>query len=283
MPDIIEKLHRSTLHHGPVNNRIFVLKLAPEDCPGILPDLDTLAREKGYTKIVAKVPSERAFAFIRDGYRSEARIPGYFSRSGTDVLFMVKYTDAQRAVDADWERTRAVLDNAAKKGGAGLPSAPPPSYICRPADKSNTLEMADLYRNVFSTYPFPIDDPGFLAETMDHHCRYVGVWKDGELVGLASADMDMVEKNAEMTDFATYPEHRGRQLAGMMLKHLETAIAPEGIKTAYTIARARSFGMNITFARAGYLFAGTLINNTQISGDIESMNVWYKPLVPSQD
>jgi hypothetical protein len=36
--------------------------------------------------------------------------------------------------------------------------------------------------------------------------------------------------------------------------------------------------MNATFAKAGYSFGGTLINNTNISGDIESMNVWYKNL-----
>jgi hypothetical protein len=44
----------------------------------------------------------------------------------------------------------------------------------------------------------------------------------------------------------------------------------------YTIARAISVGMNITFARCGYDFGGTLVNNTQIAGRIESMNVWYK-------
>ena len=37
--------------------------------------------------------------------------------------------------------------------------------------------------------------------------------------------------------------------------------------------------MNITFAKLGYDFGGTLTRNTQISGDLESMNVWYKPLV----
>ncbi len=35
-------------------------------------------------------------------------------------------------------------------------------------------------------------------------------------------------------------------------------------------------GMNITFAKTGYTYAGTLINNTNISGRLESMNVWYK-------
>jgi hypothetical protein len=36
--------------------------------------------------------------------------------------------------------------------------------------------------------------------------------------------------------------------------------------------------MNITFARAGFKFAGTLINNTHIAGRMENMNVWRKKL-----
>jgi hypothetical protein len=36
--------------------------------------------------------------------------------------------------------------------------------------------------------------------------------------------------------------------------------------------------MNITFAKLGYRYGGRLINNTNISGSIESMNVWYKSL-----
>ena len=49
-----------------------------------------------------------------------------------------------------------------------------------------------------------------------------------------------------------------------------------GIDTFYTIARSVSFGMNITFAKMDYKYTGTLKNNTNISGNIESMNVWYK-------
>ncbi|MBM9606716.1 putative beta-lysine N-acetyltransferase [Desulfopila inferna] len=280
MSDIIEKLHNSTIHHGSFNNRIFVLKLSPDDCPGILSDLDTLARKRDYTKIIVKVPAKFAEIFFQHGYTAEAAIPGYFSadNKGSEVLLMVKYRDPDRAADSDLGRTTKVLDEAALKSGTGFPSPPPPSYSCRAAYKSDTTQMAELYKKVFPTYPFPIDNPAFLAETMDNHCRYMGVWKDNQLVGLASADMDVKEMNAEMTDFATHTEHRGLQLAGFMLQSLEKSIAAEGIKIAYTIARSRSFGMNITFSRAGYSFAGTLINNTNISGKIESMNVWYKPL-----
>jgi hypothetical protein len=34
--------------------------------------------------------------------------------------------------------------------------------------------------------------------------------------------------------------------------------------------------MNKVFAGAGYGFSGVLINNCNISGDFEDMNVWFK-------
>jgi hypothetical protein len=60
---------------------------------------------------------------------------------------------------------------------------------------------------------------------------------------------------------------------------MEKHMIDNNIITSYTIARAKSPGMNITFARNGYEYSGTLINNTQISGKIESMNVWLKTLL----
>jgi putative beta-lysine N-acetyltransferase len=89
--------------------------------------------------------------------------------------------------------------------------------------------------------------------------------------------MDKENRNAEMTDFATLPEHLGNGLAVHLLNFMEPEMQKRGIATLYTIARAISPGMNITFAKCGYIFGGTLINNTQISGSIESMNLWYKP------
>jgi beta-lysine N6-acetyltransferase len=36
--------------------------------------------------------------------------------------------------------------------------------------------------------------------------------------------------------------------------------------------------MNKTFLKFDYCYSGTLINNTNIAGSIESMNVYYKHL-----
>jgi ribosomal protein S18 acetylase RimI-like enzyme len=83
---------------------------------------------------------------------------------------------------------------------------------------------------------------------------------------------------AEMTDFATLPQWRGRGFAGRLLKHLHSRIRSLGIRTAYTIARAASHGMNSVFRKSGYHYAGVLKNNSQICGGIQSMTVWYKHL-----
>jgi len=98
------------------------------------------------------------------------------------------------------------------------------------------------------------------------------------LAALSSAETDPVRGMVEMTDFATHPEFRGMGFGVFLLQQMETAMRRRGFIAAYTIARAISPGMNIVFAKQGYLYGGSLINNTNICGRLESMNIWYKPL-----
>ena len=81
-----------------------------------------------------------------------------------------------------------------------------------------------------------------------------------------------------MTDFAVRIQNRGRGLAELLLAKMDMELRRRRYVLAFTIARATSFGMNITFAKRGYRHAGTLTNNTNISGGLESMNIWYKHL-----
>ena len=138
--------------------------------------------------------------------------------------------------------------------------------------------MGSIYDEVFPTYPFPIGDPSYLRETMQSHVEYFGLEKDGNLVALSSAETDESASNVEMTDFATLRQWRNQGLALCLLSEMEQAMSEAKFSTAYTIARAISAGMNITFAKMGYQYGGRLINNTNISGTIESMNVWHKQL-----
>ena len=102
-------------------------------------------------------------------------------------------------------------------------------------------------------------------------------WK-GRMAAVAATEIDSGNKNTEMTDFATLPKYRGMGLAGKLLNHMDAKTRKLGIKTAYTIARAESRGINSIFKKNGYRYAGLLINNTQISGHIQDMTVWYKML-----
>ncbi|MFA9397978.1 MAG: hypothetical protein ACERKV_06920 [Clostridiaceae bacterium] len=78
-----------------------------------------------------------------------------------------------------------------------------------------------------------------------------------------------------MMDFAVLKEYRGYGFARYLLNQMENELKTLNVKLAYTIAKAKSEGMNITFTKNIYTYAGTLINNTDIAGQIESMNVWY--------
>lgn len=275
----------SRIQHGKLNDRVYLLKLAQEDCPGIISQLDMLAQKNGYTKLIAKVPSPLRQCFVNGGYVKEAYIPQFFNESlngneivGTDALLMARYMDVKRADNLEKEPIDAVLEVSRKKEPLKKTSQLDSSYTFRIAEKKDVSHMAKLYAKVFQTYPFPVDDPDYLAQTMDESSLYFSIWKGEKLVSLSSAEMDKKAKNAEMTDFGTLPGHRNRGFAVFLLGKMEKEIQKRGIKTAYTIARALSFGMNIAFAKAGYTYSGTLINNTNISGRIESMNIWFKTL-----
>ncbi|PKL57779.1 MAG: putative beta-lysine N-acetyltransferase, partial [Methanomicrobiales archaeon HGW-Methanomicrobiales-5] len=139
-------------------------------------------------------------------------------------------------------------------------------------------DIAALYRSVFETYPFPINNPAYIKKAMEGSVRYFVIKKSHVLAAVASCEIDSENLNVEVTDFATNPLFRGRGFASMLLHAMEAEMKNDGILLAYTIARAISRPINATFAGAGYQFAGMLPNNTNICGSLENMNVWYRRL-----
>ncbi|MBE0596775.1 MAG: putative beta-lysine N-acetyltransferase [Desulfuromonadales bacterium] len=277
MTDAIIKIGRSTVQHGPFNDRVYLMKLTRKDFPAILDRLDELAEREDYSKIFAKVPEWARDEFQRRGFQEEAAVPGLFA-GGRRGLFFGKYRDPLRRKEGEKEKVREILLTARGKAEEELIAELPAGFALRPAEARDAPAMAEVYRQVFATYPFPIHDPAYLRSTMAENVRYFGVWQGDDLAALSSSEIDADGGNVEMTDFATLPDYRAQGLANALLGHMEEEMRQEGVETAYTIARAYSFGMNITFARSGYLFGGTLVNNTNIFGRLESMNVWYKSL-----
>ncbi len=279
MNDSLEIFGRSLIHHGAYNDRAYLMKLHAEDSGKIVRTLETLAGSRGYTKIFAKVPSLLRDSFIASGYAEEARIPGFYP-GGEDVCFMVKYFAESRAREQEAPLVQDVLAaaTAAATEAVSGPVSLPDGFTARSAVKEDVPAMAKIYSEVFASYPFPIHDPAFLLAAMEDSTKFFGVWKDSTIAALSSAEMDLSSASAEMTDFATLPIYRGNGLALYLLREMELAVKDLGVRALFTIARAYSYGMNITFARNGYLYGGTLTNNTNISGRLESMNVWYKIL-----
>lgn len=277
MFDTIEKLDNSLIQHGPVNNRIYLMKVNGRDLPGLVEKLDALAHQNKYTKIFTKIPLQVKPIFTKRGYIQEAAVPGFF-HGDSEAVFLSRFVDPQRARDDCKDEIVQILETAAKKSEQPANPSLPEGFEIRPVTPDEAEAMADIFKGVFESYPFPIHDPDYLRQTMESHIDYFGAYDNRRMVAVSSAEQDTEAENVEMTDFAAMGDYRGKGLAGHLLAHMEQQMREKGIKTAYTIARAVSAGINITFARAGYRYAGTLTNNTHICGRFESMNVWYKPL-----
>lgn len=275
--DVIETIEGASVQHGPHNDRIYLMRLGQADPGRIIEALEDLAREKGYGKIFAKIPAAVWPAFLSAGYIQEAVVPGFFNGRVAGVFAAKFLSAARREILPDEKR----LERTGPLGGESAdpvhrPGRSRPAVTaCRPQDAE---ALSRLYRQVFATYPFPVHRPVYLKHMMKEGVRYFAVRSPGGIAAAAAAEIEPIEQHAEMTDFATLPRHRGRGLAGSLLRHMEKTVRKRGVKTAFTIARASSPGMNAVFRKNGYRYAGLLRNNTQIGGRLESMTVWYKAL-----
>ncbi len=267
---------KSILSHDKESNRVYLMHLNLDDFPEIITHLERLAVKFQYTKIFAKVPSIYGPSFINAGYITEALIPGFFNGE-MDVLFLMKYLTEERRIP-EHDAMIAFQDmmiNPPSSNDIPLDD----SFIIRPLHEEDLNEMIKVFKKVFETYPFPIFEPAFLLKSMQEYgTRYFGGFSNNKLVAISSAECNNSDKNAEMTDFAVLPECRGKRLAVHLLSFMEKQLVKSGFKTFYTISRLKSLSMNKTFYNSGYKYSGTLIKNTQISGNIESMNVWYKSI-----
>lgn len=277
MHDKIERTKNGSLiQHGNVNKRVYLMKLDQRDSSDIINTITTLARKNKYTKIFCKIPGWAAPVFFANGFILEAQIPRCYQNKEA-AFFVSKFLNSDRVLEIESDRLREFSHHLTSFRENNKPEklngAP---YSIRVLNEEDCRAITKVYQQVFETYPFPIFDPEFIMESMNEGVQYLGMKTNNKLIALASAEVDAKGQNAEMTDFATLPEFRGKNLSLFLLKELEKQMKQQGIKTLHTIARLNSPGMNKTFIRMNYFYGGTLIKNTNISGKIESMNVYYK-------
>lgn len=276
--DTVKKIGKSLIQHGKFNNRIYVMECHPDDQEQLPKLLDLLAVKNKYAKIIAKIPTTAQPSFILSGYKQEAYIPKYY-KNKIDCLFVSKVFDEERTQLPEEELNifNDILNAAPQNNSATTKQNP--GYVTSKLGLDHVNEITDIFKQVFKSYPFPIFDPDYIAKTMmSSDAQYFGVREENQLIAVSTAEISFKNKAAEMTDFAVLPKYRGQGLAQKLLAFMEKEMRKFDIKTLYTIARLKEIGMNKTFIKAGYKYTGTLINNTNISGDIESMNIYYKQL-----
>lgn len=279
MYDRVEKFGNSLIQHGPNNNRIYLMKLDKSDFPSIIKKLDLLAKQYNYTKIFSKIPEWAVNDFESAGYVKEATIPNFYNGK-VGVFFYSKFIDKSRSVIGAEEKKQIddFVKLAISKRNKLITIKKNPNFRFKILEVNDLQKLSEIYGKVFRTYPFPIFEKSYLKKTMHENLIYFGIFNNGNLIAASSAEMDVVSENVEMTDFATDPKFTGNNLSLILLKEMEAEMRKRKMKTFYTIARSYSAGMNITFAKMDYKYSGTLINNTNISSKIESMNIWYKSI-----
>ena len=277
--DKIEIISKSLVHHGANNDRVYLMKIHPEEVVDELIDqLYDLAVFKRYSKIVVKVPGSLQDLFLKHNFKLEATVPNFY-QGVEQGCFLGKYLNDKRSYLSPSEKTSIdEVKNVAIETNDDLSYELPNSYDILKLGVEDIVDIAKIYREVFQFYPFPVFEEAYLQDTIRSNVQYYGIHNKGKLIAVSSAEIDAGSRNVEMTDFATLHKYLGRNLSYYLLQKMMRSMIDEGIQTAYTIARSTSYGMNKTFARQGFHFGGTLVNNTLIGERIESMNVWYKKL-----
>jgi len=255
--DKIEYLDGAIIQHGALNRRIYLMTIGDADPEILVPKLIVLANKRRYSKIFAKIPSSKSLPFISAGFQVEAEVPSFYQGDET-ALFMGRYSDVQCQQEQDSEELDNIVRMSKWREKTQQNRSLPKEVLIRPYDPEDVQKMVQIYRLVFSTHPFPIHDPEYLLHTMNNQVEYYGLEIAGQLLALSSAEKDQKSNSVEMTDFATHPEWLGHDFAYHLLNRMEQAVKSEGFQLAYTIARAKSPGMNITFAKSDYVHAGRL-------------------------
>lgn len=258
------------------NRRLKVIDYTADSYRALCERLIWLANANHYDKIFIKADKSDWQEFLCLGFVLEGILKYYYR--GEDAYVMSRFSSLDRALSQRVIAETDLIENLMAEDRAHSVPPLPDGYESILATEQNIPEMVALYRRVFETYPSPLTHPDYIQQTMRRNIVYRAVVDGSHVISAASAELDDKHSNAELTDCATLPEYRGKGLMHHLIQALENDLVARGIKTGYSLARARSHGMNRVFFRLGYEYSGRLINNCDIYGQFEDMNIWVKLL-----
>jgi beta-lysine N6-acetyltransferase len=258
------------------NRRLKILDYKAENYQNMLERLAWLAESNDFDKVFVKASKADFQQFLSHGYMMEGVLK-YYS-NGEDAYVLSRFSSFDRIHSENLVKEAELIENLIYHSPDEKKRTHDPKTKIITATNEHIPLLVHIYRSVFETYPSPLTNPDYIKSTMDRNIIYKMVLKDDCAMAAASADIDRKHLNAEMTDCAATPEVQGKGLMQLVLSNLEDDLRKEGIMTAYSLARGMSIGMNRVFHRLGYEFSGRLINNCDIFGHFEDMNIWVKRL-----
>lgn len=272
--------YSATLFLDHYNQRVKLLRYEATDLGAMILRVRALAAVNGFDKVTAMAGKDDWLEFLRFGYVLEAVIK-YF-HDGADAYVVSKFRSQERLASPSLMEEILLIERIMASPPDVERTPMPEGYELRFAERSDIPELLALYQTIFETYPSPLIHGSYLETVFEHESLFAVCTHDGAIVAAASAELHPHDRAAELTDCATRKDARRLGLMTHILGLLEGELRTRGYVCAYTMARARSYGMNNVFYRMGYSFQGRLVNNCDIYGAYEDMNIWVRKLGPGQ-
>lgn len=258
------------------NQRIKILRYEAADFHGLIMNIRWIAEANGFDKIICMAPRKDWQKFLRFGYVLEAVIKYYLN--GEDAYVMSKFRSQERLTSGSLMEETLLIEKILHESGEHDFRPLPEGVKVRMAKQSDVQKLISLYQEIFETYPSPLIHENYFEAIFQTESIFALCEKDGEIISAASAELHPQFRAAELTDCATRKQFRGLGLMTHILHYLEEELCRRNYICSYTMARARSYGMNNVFYRMGYEFHGRLVNNCDIYGAYEDMNIWVRDL-----
>ncbi|KON70667.1 putative beta-lysine N-acetyltransferase [Peribacillus butanolivorans] len=235
-----------------------------------------IAQEHGFTKVILKARQEDLSATWVHGFMLEGILSKYFN--GNDAYCMALYLTNERRTSDYWMKEDKILQDVIDIPRIIEKQQLPENYTLRFAEIEDALELANLYGAIFETYPTPMNDEGYIKKVMEEGTIFSVIEYEGSIVSAASAEVNEMYHNAELTDCATIPHHRKHGFMKVLISALEQELIKKNIYCSYSLARSLSMGMNAVFHQLGYEYGGRFTKNCNIWDKYEDMNIWGKDL-----
>ncbi|MBU7008472.1 putative beta-lysine N-acetyltransferase [Phosphitispora fastidiosa] len=262
------------------SRRIRVVDYQARDIGALANYIEILGSKSQAGKIIVYSHKNDWQKFLSLGYRLEGVMNTYFR--GDPVYLMSRFLCADRSgsehlVNEDLILKR-ILQRKRSCVGADK-SSNCKNYSIRILKDDDINTVMDIFRDVFVTYPSPVEERRYFKELTgrEGNIMLIAEYKS-EIAGIISADIDNRHLSAELTDCVTLPEHRGRGVMAMLIDHMEQKLAQRKLICLYSLARAGIPPINAVMYKKGYTYGGRLINNCDIGGRYENMNIWEKSI-----